>query len=115
MPRNASAGASLRRATRFNAPSGSPAARACAAAVISESIGIPSHLLLPLCSMPASVFVNDGQRPGHIENRARAEFNQGETDHEYPDDEHTPDRIAAGVGHCATEFAGKREGVHPLP
>jgi hypothetical protein len=34
-------------ATRFNAPSGSPAASARAAAVISESIGIPPHLSLP--------------------------------------------------------------------
>jgi hypothetical protein len=40
-------GASSRRATRFKAPRGSPAARARAAAVISESIGIPSHLSLP--------------------------------------------------------------------
>jgi hypothetical protein len=37
MPRSASAGASSRKATRFNAPRGSPAASACAAAVISES------------------------------------------------------------------------------
>ena len=44
MPRGARAGASSRRATRFNAPRGSPAASARAAAVISESIGIPSHL-----------------------------------------------------------------------
>ena len=44
MPRSASAGASSRNATRFNAPSGSPAASARAAAVISESIGIPPHL-----------------------------------------------------------------------
>jgi hypothetical protein len=47
MPRSASAGASSRRATRFNAPRGSPAASARAAAVIGESIGIPSHLSLP--------------------------------------------------------------------
>ena len=40
-------GASSRSATRFNAPSGSPAASARAAAVISESIGIPPHLSLP--------------------------------------------------------------------
>ena len=38
MPRRARAGASSRRATRFNAPSGSPAASARAAVVISESI-----------------------------------------------------------------------------
>ena len=36
-----------RRATRFRAPRGSPAASARAAAVISESIGIPSDLSLP--------------------------------------------------------------------
>src|SRR4029077_12695488 len=48
-PRSASAGASLRRATRFRAPRGSPAASARAAAVISESIRIPSHLSLPAC------------------------------------------------------------------
>src|SRR5690606_15252420 len=46
MPRIASAGASSRRATRFNAPSGSPKASARPAAVISESIRIPSHLSL---------------------------------------------------------------------
>ena len=53
MPRSASAGASSRRATRFNAPRGSPAASARAAAVISESIGIPSHLSLPPFDRPA--------------------------------------------------------------
>jgi hypothetical protein len=47
MPRSASAGASSRRATRFRAPRGSPAASARAAAVISESIRIPPHLSLP--------------------------------------------------------------------
>ena len=47
MPRSASAGASSRSATRFSAPSGSPAASARAAAVISESIEIPPHLSLP--------------------------------------------------------------------
>src|SRR5262249_57466380 len=52
MPRSASAGASPRRATRFRAPRGSPAASACAAAVISESIGIPTHLSLPSSRTP---------------------------------------------------------------
>jgi hypothetical protein len=47
MPRSASAGASFLRATRFSAPSGSPAASARAAAVIMESIEIPPHLSLP--------------------------------------------------------------------
>ena len=44
IPRSARAGGSSRRATRFSAPRRSPAASARAAAVISESIGIPSHL-----------------------------------------------------------------------
>ena len=47
MPRSARAGASPRRATRFSAPSGSPAARARAAVAISASSRIPSHLSLP--------------------------------------------------------------------
>src|SRR5262245_33150607 len=47
MPRRARAGASSRRAMPFNAPRGSPAASARAAAAISGSIGIPSHLSLP--------------------------------------------------------------------
>src|SRR5438045_224362 len=53
MPRSARAGASSRRATRFNAPRGSPAASARAAAVIRESIGIPSHWSLPPFGYPA--------------------------------------------------------------
>ena len=57
MPRSASAGASSRRATRFNAPRGSPAASARAAAVISESIGIPPHLSLPPFDTPRSVYL----------------------------------------------------------
>ena len=60
IPRSASAGASSRSATRFSAPSGSPAARARAAAVISESIysraalTIPPHLSLPPVRCPAA-------------------------------------------------------------
>ena len=53
MPRSASAGGSSRSATRFKAASGSPAASARAAAVISESIEIPSHLSLSPCAGPA--------------------------------------------------------------
>ena len=52
MPRSASAGGSSRSATRFSAASGSPAASARAAAVISESIEIPSHLSLSPGSAP---------------------------------------------------------------
>ena len=44
--------ASSRKATRFSAPRGSPAASARAAAVISESIGIPPHLSLPPFDTP---------------------------------------------------------------
>ena len=44
--RSASAVASWRKATRFNAPRGSPAASARAAAVMNESVGILPHLSL---------------------------------------------------------------------
>ncbi|MGY4285871.1 hypothetical protein ACVWXO_005091 [Bradyrhizobium sp. LM2.7] len=57
IPRNASEGASLRNATRFNAPSGSPASSARAAAVISDSIQIPPHLLLPPRNRPVPEIV----------------------------------------------------------
>src|SRR5438128_11633800 len=72
MPRSARAGASSRRATRFNAPRGSPAARARAAAVISESIGIPSHLSLPPFRYPALNVSHDQRPSGRIEGRRRA-------------------------------------------
>ena len=52
MPRSASAGASSRKATRFSAPRGSPAASARAAAVIIESIWISPHLSLPPVRWP---------------------------------------------------------------
>src|SRR5262249_43300696 len=52
MPRSASAAASSRSATRFSAPMGSPAASARAAALISESIEIASHLSLSLDGGP---------------------------------------------------------------
>ncbi len=55
MPRSASAGASSRKPTRFSAPSGSPVASARAAAVIIESIGIPSHLSLPPLAHPVLI------------------------------------------------------------
>src|SRR5215471_12534304 len=69
MPRSASAGGSSRKATRFNAPRGSPAASAWAAALINESIGIPPHLSLPPLRHPA-VNIAHGQ-PGQIENGQR--------------------------------------------
>ena len=62
MPRSASAGGSSRKATRSSAPSGSPAASASAAAVISESIQIPSHLLLPPQALPRHN-VSHGRQP----------------------------------------------------
>jgi hypothetical protein len=55
------------------APSGSPWTRARAAAVISESIGIPPHLSLPGRSIPASVFVHDHHALGHIENATKSQ------------------------------------------
>ncbi len=61
MPRSASDGASLRSATRFSAPSGSPASSARAAAVISESIQIPPHLLLPPRNRLVPEIVDDRQ------------------------------------------------------
>jgi hypothetical protein len=45
--------------------------RARAAAVISESMGIPSHLSLPGRSITASVFVRDHHALGHIENATK--------------------------------------------
>ena len=52
MPRSARAGASSRRATRFNAPRGSPAASARAAAVIIESMGTSDLLQTTLRRIP---------------------------------------------------------------
>src|SRR4029453_687903 len=63
MPRSARAGASSRRATRFNAPGGSPAASARAAAEIGGSIGIPSHLSLPPLRFPALNLSHDQHPP----------------------------------------------------
>src|SRR5262245_8073714 len=67
MPLSASAAASSRRATRFNAPRGSPAASARAAAVISESIAIPPHLSLPPPHGPQVNLAHDQKPPRHIE------------------------------------------------
>src|SRR5215470_12193886 len=63
MPRSASAGASSRSATRFSAPRGSPAASARAAAVISESIGIPPHLSLPSSRYPGLILNRRETKP----------------------------------------------------
>ena len=57
MPRSASAGASSRRATRFNAPRGSPAASARAAAVISESIWNPVTLVTPTVRRAGPIYL----------------------------------------------------------
>src|SRR5438445_4840265 len=77
MPRSARAGASSRRATRFSAPRGSPAASARAAAVISESIGIPPHLSLPPVRSPA-VNVSHGQGPPGRTGNARGDGRRNE-------------------------------------
>src|SRR4051812_11351364 len=67
MPRSASAGASSRSATRFNAPRASPAARALAAAVIRESTGIPPNLSLPPFRCPALNLSCEHETPGYPE------------------------------------------------
>src|SRR5262249_55620582 len=59
--------ASSRRATRLSAPSGSPAASARAAAVISESIGIPPHLSLSQVRCPVLNLSPDHQPARHID------------------------------------------------
>jgi hypothetical protein len=61
IPRSASASGSSRSATRFSAASGSPAASARAAAVINESIEIPSHLSLSPGCRPALHPVRDNR------------------------------------------------------
>jgi hypothetical protein len=43
-------------------------ASACAAAMISESIGIPSHLSLPPCRYPTLSLSHDHRAPSLIEN-----------------------------------------------
>src|SRR5262245_15098637 len=63
MPLSASAGASSLSATRFSAPSGSPAASARAAAVISESTGIPPHLSLPPIDAQRSIYLTRDRHP----------------------------------------------------
>src|ERR1700752_2321110 len=85
MPRSASAGASSRRATRFSAPRGSPAASARAAAVISESIGIPPHLSLPPFRRPVLILRPPTQ--------------------EQDDDDDTPDRDTRAVAGSAARAA----------
>src|ERR1700733_6221513 len=83
IPRSASAGASSRRATRFNAPRGSPEASARAAAVISESMSIrqsirpadvsriPPHLSLPAFQHSRLSLSREQQTPGYVENGQR--------------------------------------------
>src|ERR1700752_3539269 len=86
MPRSASAAASSRSATRFNAPRGSPAASARAAAVIRESIRIPPHLSLPPCRLLALSLSRDRQPPGGIENRTTNLENPEGEEHDDDDD-----------------------------
>ena len=57
MPRSASRRV-VAQGDRCNAPRGSPATSARAAAVISESIGIPSHLSLPPFGYPALIYIS---------------------------------------------------------
>src|SRR6516165_10429818 len=78
MPRRARAGASLRSATRFNAPRGSPAARARAAAVISESMRVPPHLSLPPLRGSALNIAHGHQRMGHRERNEQRHSTKGD-------------------------------------
>src|SRR5687768_1917890 len=64
MPRSANAGGSSRNAMQFKAPRASPDARARAAAVISESIQIPTHLSLPVGPW-WSIYLPHDQRREH--------------------------------------------------
>src|SRR5262245_25305195 len=80
MPRSASADASSRRATRFNAPRGSPTASARAAAVINESIGIPPHLSLPFVDAAALNLSHD-QQPWTSERKERKAMTTQATTH----------------------------------
>jgi hypothetical protein len=62
----------LRKATRFNAPRGSPAASARAAAVISESIQIPPQLSLPSFDALAAIYrTSDRERSERAKEKPR--------------------------------------------
>src|SRR5580765_1714484 len=106
MPRSASAGGSSRRATRFSAPSGSPAASARAAAVISESIGIPSHLSLPPFDQPVLTYLTVANQPTCREWNERRSTGNGEND------DKTQDRNTRRVARSADRIAAGGEGIH---
>src|ERR1700724_2706264 len=84
VPRGARPGGSSRRATRFSAPRGSPAASARAAAVIRESIRIPPHLSLPLLRCPTLNIAHDNQTPSQSEKAARGEKHNDDTQDRNP-------------------------------
>src|SRR6202011_2719997 len=86
--------------TRFSAPRGSPAASARAAAVIRESIGIPSHLSLPPLRCPALNI--DNQTPSQSEKATRGE--------KHHDD--TQDRNTRTVVESSARTAESRKGTH---
>jgi hypothetical protein len=64
------------------APRGSHWTKARAAAVISESTGIPPHLSLTARSIHASVFVHDHHGRGHIENTTKSRHRTKEKGHD---------------------------------
>src|SRR5580692_7126948 len=102
MPRSASAGGSSRKATRFNAPRGSPAASARAAAVIRESIRIPTHLSLPPLRCPALNIAHGNQTPSHIENGTKGD----------KDNDHTQDWNTRTMAEGSARAAQGGEGTH---
>ena len=101
IPRTARAGASLRKATHFNAPSGSPVASACAAAVISESTGIPSNLSLSPLNVGSYSTYNNQQ----IRRREKATVMVDWI--VYPNDFYSRGRVDCSHCDCACHRAGE--------
>src|SRR5437588_566154 len=94
-----------RSATRFNAPRGSPAESARAAAVIRESresIRIPPHLSLPPLRCPALNIAHGNQTPSHIENGTKGD----------KDNAHTRDRNTRTMAEGSARVAQGGEGTH---
>ena len=83
-------------------PRGSPAASARAAAVISESIRIPSHLSLPAVRFPAL-------RLSHVQQRHRIEkTNDAYRNEGAKSDDHAYDRNTSGVAHGTSWNCSRR-------
>src|SRR5262249_16822974 len=98
-------------ATRFSAPSGSPTASARAAAVISESIGIPPHLSLPPVCCAALNLSHDrnATRKEQSNERTKNRWKSRPGDWRQPGHRPRPDESAPGKGR---EESG-RDGAQP--